>query len=66
MTQKNLTKTLQELDAIVAWFDAQEDVDIEEGLEKVKSGVQLVKSAKKRLAEVENTFEEITKDIREE
>ena len=67
MTEKtNLTKTLKELDAIAAWFEAQGDVDVEEGLVKIKKGADLIKKSKKRLAEVENTFEEIKKQINEE
>ncbi len=67
MTEKtNLTKTLQEFDAIAAWFEAQGDVDVEEGLVKIKKGADLIKKSKRRLAEVENTFEEIKKQINEE
>lgn len=67
MTDKiNLTKTLKELDGIAAWFETQSDVDVEEGLVKIKEGAELIKKSKKRLAEVENTFEEIKKQINEE
>ncbi len=67
MTEKtNLTKMLSELDAIATWFETQGDVDIEEGLVKIKEGADLIKKSKKRLAEVENTFEEIKKQINED
>ncbi len=68
MTSKkiNLTETLKELDAIAAWFEAHDDVDVEEGLMKIKKGAELIAQSKKRLGEVENAFEEIKKQINEE
>ena len=62
----NLTQTLKEIDAIVAWFDAQEDVDVEEGLVRIQKGAALIGAAKARLKDVENTFDEITKDLHED
>ena len=59
----DLTKTLKELHTIVEWFEDQEDVDIEEGLKKVKDAAGLIKLSKTRLKEVENEFEEIEKEI---
>ena len=32
--QINLTKSLEKLNEIVVWFDKQDDVDVEAGLEK--------------------------------
>lgn len=61
----NLTETLKELDGIAAWFEAQGDVDVEQGLVKIKQGAELIKKSKKRLSAVENTFEEIKKQINE-
>ena len=58
-TKHNLTQSLQRLKEIVSWFDAQEEVDIEEGLEKVKEGAVLIKASKLRLKELENEFEEV-------
>ncbi len=66
MLQTNLTKTLKELDEIVRWFEEQEEPDVEEGLNKVKVGAELVKRARKRLGELENSFEEIKRQIDEE
>jgi exonuclease VII small subunit len=65
MTKQNtdLTKTLKELHTIVEWFEDQEEVDIEEGLKKVKDAAQLIKLSKGRLKEVENEFKEIEKEI---
>ncbi len=66
MTQQpktNLTKNLKDIEKIVAWFESQDEVDVEEGIEKVKAGAQLIKASKKRLAEIENEFEEVKKDL---
>jgi exonuclease VII small subunit len=62
----NLTKNLEKLNEIVEWFEQQENVDVEAGLEKVREAAQLIKSSKGRLAEIENEFKEIEKDITEE
>ena len=62
----NLTKSLGELNAIVTWFDEQEDVDVEAGLEKVREAAKLIKGSKTRLAEIENEFKEIEKEIGED
>jgi len=62
-TAENLKESLKALKEIVDWFDSQEEVDVEEGLEKVKQGAALVKSTKARLAEIENEFEEIQRSI---
>ncbi len=62
----NLKESLSKLNGIVEWFDEQEEVDVEVGLEKVKEGAELIKVCKKRLAEVENEFKEIQRDIDKE
>jgi len=59
----NLKESLKKLNAIVAWFEAQDEVDVEAGLEKVKEGAALVKACKKRLSEIENEFEQIQRDV---
>ncbi len=62
----DLKKSLAELKAIVEWFDDQDEVDIEAGLEKVRKGSELVKLCKGRLAEIENEFMEIEREAEEE
>ena len=62
----NINESLSKLEDIVSWFDKQEDVDVEEGLKKVKTGAGLIKDLKGRLKEVENEFEEVKKDLGEE
>lgn len=65
MTDKpiNLKDSLKKLNAIVEWFEAQEEIDVEAGLEKVKEGAVLVKNCKARLSEIENEFQIIQKDV---
>lgn len=60
---KNLNSNLKRLAEITEWFDNQEEIDVEEGLAKVKEAAGLIKASKKRLKEVENEFEEIKKEI---
>jgi len=59
----NLKESLGKLNNIVEWFDNQEEVDVEIGLEKVKEGAELIKICRKRLSEVENEFTEIQREI---
>lgn len=61
----NLTKSLKDIEQIVEWFEAQDEVDVEEGIAKIKTGAALIAAAKKRLAEIENEFEEVKKDLAE-
>lgn len=59
----NLTDSLNKLEEIVTWFDQQQDVDVEQGLTKVKEAATLIKDSKARLAEIENEFEAIEKEM---
>lgn len=59
----NLNETLKKLEAISSWFDNQREVDVEEGLKKVKEGAELIKISKARLTEIENEFEEVKKGM---
>ncbi len=62
----SIGKLLAELDEILAWFENQEDVNVEEGLTKAKKGAELIKTLKSRLKVAENEFEELKKDLDEE
>lgn len=64
--KQDLTSDLKELSQISEWFEGQEELDIEEGLKKVKEAAGLIKRIKERLKEVETEFEEIKKEITEE
>jgi len=59
----NLKDSLKKLNGIVKWFEDQEEIDVEVGLEKIKEGASLVKSCKERLKGIENEFETIKKDM---
>jgi exodeoxyribonuclease VII small subunit len=59
----NLKESLKSLNEIVQWFETQEDIDVEAGLDKVKKGAELVKVCKKRLTEIENEFKQIQRDV---
>ena len=61
--KNNLNDNLKKLEEISEWFDNREEADVEEGLEKVKEAVVLIKESKERLKQIENEFEEIKKDI---
>lgn len=59
----NLDEKLKKLSEIAEWFDTQEEVDVEEGLAKVKEAATLIADSKTRLKEIQNEFEEIKKEI---
>ncbi len=61
--QTNLSESLKKLEEVVSWFEEQEEVDVEEGLKKVKEGATLIRASRDRLKQVENEFEEIKKDL---
>jgi len=63
MENTNLSESLKKLEAISDWFDNQEEVDVEKGLEKVKEGVELIKLSRARLKEVENEFNDVKKEL---
>lgn len=59
----NLTESIKQLEEIAEWFENQQDVDVEEGLTKVKEAAVLIKKSKARLAAIDNEFRAIEKDI---
>lgn len=63
--QINLTENLKKLSEIAAWFENQEQVDVEEGLIKVKEAATLIQESKQRLHAIQNEFVEIKKQIEE-
>jgi len=62
-TEVNLKENLKKLSTIVSWFESQDDLDVEQGLEYVKEGAGLIKSSRERLSQIENEFKEIKKEI---
>lgn len=57
----NFNQALKDLEDINRWFQ-QEDIDLEEGLQKLKEGKALIAGCRARLKEVENEFHEIQAD----
>ena len=64
--QTNLNSSLKKLMQISDWFDQQEEIDVEEGIKRVKQAAELIKASKGRLKEVETEFDEIKRDIESE
>ncbi|MCU0678935.1 MAG: exodeoxyribonuclease VII small subunit [Planctomycetes bacterium] len=62
-SEEKIGDKLKKLNSIVAWFESQEQADVEEGLKKVKEGAALIKELKEKLKQVENEFIEIKKDL---
>jgi len=60
-----ISESLGKLEEIVDWFERQEDVDVEEGLKKVKEGAAIIKILKIRLKEVETEFSEIRRELKD-
>jgi len=66
VTKRNeIGESLKKLEAIALWFEKGSEIDVEEGLKKVREGAVLIKELKSRLAEVSNEFEEIKKELAE-
>ena len=66
MPRQNLSESLKKVQDIIRWFDNQEEVDVEKGLEKIKEGTELIKVSRARLKEIENEFEVVKKDLEKE
>ena len=63
MENPNLSESLKKLEEITQWFNGQEEVDVEKGLEKVKEGAKLIRASRERLKEVENEFKDVKKEL---
>lgn len=59
----NLGELINNLSKISEWFEKQEEIDVEIGLQKIKEAALLIEKTKKRLKEVENEFEEIKREL---
>lgn len=66
MDKTKLKDSLREMEGIIKWFDAQEEVDVEVGLDKVKQGIALIRASKGRLKELENEFETMKRELKNE
>lgn len=56
---------LEELDQINEWFQS-DDIDLDEGLKKLKRAKELIKFCKARLKDVENEFNTIKEEIEDD
>ncbi|MBI5147691.1 MAG: exodeoxyribonuclease VII small subunit [Parcubacteria group bacterium] len=63
--KESISKLLADLESAIGWFEKQNDLDLEEGLKKVREGADLIKELKKRLQDVENEFSDIKKELEE-
>lgn len=61
--KNSLSASLKKLEDISAWFDKQEEIDLEAGLLKVKEGAKLIKESRLQLRNIENEFEEIKAEL---
>lgn len=61
----DFTESINKLEEINAWFQ-NEDIDLDEGLHKLKEGKELIKKCRSRLKEVENEFVKIKGEFAEE
>ncbi len=66
MPKKTLTDSLKSIQNIIAWFENQEEVDVEKGLEKIKEGAKLIQESRTRLREIENEFEVVKSELEKE
>ncbi|MEK7614819.1 MAG: exodeoxyribonuclease VII small subunit [Patescibacteria group bacterium] len=55
----NFASAFEELEQITQWFDSEEQLDLDEGLQKFERGLAIASELKKKLVEVENKVEEI-------
>jgi exodeoxyribonuclease VII small subunit len=61
----DFTQSINKLEDTNAWFQ-NEDFNLDEGLQKLKEGKELIKKCRTRLQEVENEFVKIKKEFAEE
>jgi exodeoxyribonuclease VII small subunit len=61
----DFTESVNKLEEINSWFQ-NEDIDLDEGLQKLKVGKELIKKCRVRLQDVENEFIKIKKEFVDE
>jgi len=66
MSKVNLSDSLKKVQEIIRWFDTEQEIDVEKGLEKIKEGTLFIKQSRARLKEIENEFETVKKELEEE
>jgi exodeoxyribonuclease VII small subunit len=63
--QFQVSKAIQELEEMNRWFQ-EENIDLEEGLERLKKGKELIQQCRQRLQSVENEFLKIKAEFADE
>jgi exodeoxyribonuclease VII small subunit len=63
--QFDFTQSINKLEEINAWFQ-NEDFNLDEGLQKLKEGKDLIKKCRTRLQAVENEFTKIKQEFVED
>ena len=61
--KESISKLLADLESAIGWFEKQKDIDLEEGLKKVREGAGLIKELKNRLKDMENEFNDLKKEL---
>ncbi len=61
--KSDINGSLKKLEAIAEWFEREEAVDVEKGMEKVREGGTLIKQLRDRLKGVQNEFNEIKAEL---
>ena len=59
----SIKNSLKNLKSIIDWFENQEEMDVEEGLKKVKQGAVIIKESKKELKKLENEFKKVKVEL---
>jgi len=61
--EMSLKTYMEKISEITEWFEAQEEIDLEEALKKVRAAGELIKATKEKLKTAENEFAEIKKEM---
>lgn len=65
MDKLDFADAVKKLEEINKWFQS-EDIDLDEGLQKLRTGKELIKQCRERLQNVENEFLKIKDEFTEE
>ncbi len=62
-SDQSFSKNFRQLQQIVAWFDEQREIDVEEGMIKAKLAAELIQLCSHRLHQLENEFTAIKQEL---
>ncbi len=66
MSKDNISTKIQELDKLLAFFESQTELDLDQGLEKYEQAMKLVSDVKKSLEGYELKINEIQSKYKED